>query len=148
MAAESLIMDFEAGASVPLKAYRDSVGKWTIGYGSTYNYLKERPVQEGDIISLEDAKMFLKKDIDDIRSFLLKVVKRKLLDNEMDALVSFVYNIGKYAFLKSTMLFLLNSNANKKLIADEFLKWTFANKKKSEGLLRRRIMERKIFLGI
>lgn len=149
MAAESLIMKFEAGSSPPpLVAYRDSGGVWTIGYGSTFNYLKNRPVMQGDVITESDAIDFLKKDINDVKVFLLKVVRRKLSSNEFDALVSFVYNVGKNNFLRSKMLRLLNTGVDKKIVANEFDRWVFDNGRVVPGLVTRREREKKIFLGI
>lgn len=54
-----------------LKAYKDTVGVWTIGYGNTYYPLEFRikgKVKDGDIITKEEAdyilERLLKEDFD------------------------------------------------------------------------------------
>ncbi|MBI4738351.1 peptidoglycan-binding protein [Candidatus Woesearchaeota archaeon] len=45
-------------------AYIDPVGVWTIGYGSTFNFDHNRPVQKGDIIDRPTAELWLNQEID------------------------------------------------------------------------------------
>nr|WP_258191579.1 glycoside hydrolase family protein [Pseudomonas aeruginosa] len=46
--------------------------------------------------------------------------------NEFDALVSLVFNIGGSNFSRSTMLRLINEKAEARKIGAEFLKWVYA----------------------
>ena len=62
------------------------------------------------------------------------------------ALVSLAYNIGTGAFASSTLLRLLNSGADKKLVANQFLRWNKVQGKEVKGLTNRRIIERELFL--
>lgn len=84
-----LIQKFEGFRSV---AYQDSVGVWTIGYGST------KGVKKGDVISEYAATERMKSEI---KSYYGKEVERiaskcgwSLNSNQFDALVSFTYNLG------------------------------------------------------
>jgi len=77
-------------------------------------------------------------------------VKVALTQNQFDALVSFVYNLGVEAFRTSTLLRKLN-NADYRGAAAEFKRWKNAtvNGKLTElaGLVRRRKSEEQLFLS-
>ena len=72
-----------------LKAYKDPVGVWTIGYGHT------KGVKKGDVITQQQAEDLLKQDL---ATYEAKVDKYNSTyhfnQNQFDALVSFCYNIG------------------------------------------------------
>ena len=77
-----------------LKAYLCPAGYWTIGWGSRF-YENGNPVKEGDIISKERAEQLFKHVTkyfhDEIVNKLLKV---KLNENQLSALISFAFNVG------------------------------------------------------
>lgn len=143
-----LINEFETGNNVNryLKAYQDPVGIWTIGYGSIYNYAANRRVQQGDQIDEPTARQWMAKEIESKRTAILGLVKRPLTQNQLDSIVSLVYNIGVGAFGSSTMLKRINLGEDKQTIANEFDKWVYAGGKKLPGLVRRRAAEKKLFL--
>lgn len=85
-----LIAHFEG---VKLRAYQDTGGIWTVGYGTTH-YPDGRKIKEEDIISLEYAKTLFAYDLRKFETIVLSKVKRELLQREFDALVSFCYNCG------------------------------------------------------
>ena len=66
--------------------------------------------------------------------------------NQFDALVSFVFNMGVGAFSTSTMLKFINAN-HFPLAAGQFDRWVYAKGKKLEGLVKRRKEEKELFLG-
>ena len=68
-----------------------------------------------------------------------------LTDNQCAAILSFVYNIGVNAFINSTFKKKLQ-NSTFKDAAGEFDVWVFAKGKKSNGLIRRRLAEKDLFL--
>ena len=68
--------------------------------------------------------------------------------NEFDALVSFVYNLGSGNFISSTLLKLINANASPVEIAQQFIKWNKCNGEPLDGLTRRREAERDLYLGV
>lgn len=126
------------------KAYKDSAGIWTIGYGSIK--VDDRPVQEGDTITKEKAVLQMQKDLAWAQTAVNKYVRVGLSQHQFDALVSLVYNIGETAFSKSTLLRHLNQQ-NFILAAQEFPKWNKAGGKTVQGLTNRRLKEKEIFEG-
>jgi GH24 family phage-related lysozyme (muramidase) len=137
----SLIKRFEGFRS---KAYQDSVGIWTIGYGTTK--VNERPVQQGDICTKEEAETYLLSDMKSIAEEPIKRNTRSLISQSMfDALVCFTYNVGPGNFAKSTLLKDLNSGKYLDSAAG-FLQWNKAGGVELSGLTRRRIAEKDLFL--
>lgn len=78
---------------VRLRAYRDSVGVWTIGVGHT-----GPEVYPGFPITLDQAMEMLETDLKTAAARLQSVVKREVIndltDNQYAALLSFVFNLG------------------------------------------------------
>ena len=132
-----LIKSFEG---LRLSAYRDPVGIWTIGYGTT------RGVREGMQITERMADELLLGDVAYFENVVRSLVKVSLTDNEFSALVSFVYNLGEGNLSRSTLLKKLNAG-DKAGAADEFLRWNRAGGKALRGLTRRREAERALFLS-
>lgn len=123
-----------------LKAYQDSVGVWTIGYGNTF-YGDGSRVKPGDVITQAQANDLLPIIVKKFAMDVYKFVKRPLLQHEYDALVSFTYNVGIGNFEKSTLLKKVNNNAPGDQIQAEFAKWNKAGGKVLNGLIRRRNSE-------
>ena len=132
-----LITAFEG---LRLEAYLCPANVWTIGYGHTNN------VKKDDCCTKEQAIEFLKSDLKFFEDGIKKLVKIELNQNQFDALVSFVFNIGLGAFKNSTMLKFLNKN-HLPLAAGQFDRWIFANGKKINGLIKRRKAEKELFLS-
>lgn len=134
----TLIKKFEG---LRLESYRDPVGIWTIGYGTT------KGVTEGLRITKEDAERLLLDDLTKVRlpelTVLLDVVTS---NNELCALLSFCYNVGMGALAKSTLLRKLNSGRPREEVANEFLRWNKAGGRILHGLTKRRFAERALFL--
>ena len=121
-----------------LEAYKDTGGKWTIGYGHTKN------VKPGDKITKEEAKKFLREDFDS-HSYVLKEIKIPLTENQKIAIASFVYNIGVSAFKNSGVFRELN-NGNIDKAIQILAQYTKDDKKVEQpGLVRRRNEEIKLF---
>lgn len=102
---------------VRLKAYLDSVGVPTIGWGHTKGVLM------GQTITLEQAEKFFLEDLDSHAAPILAAVKVPLADHQKDALISIAFNIGVGAFKKSTFLKRINAGASPKQIADAIMMW-------------------------
>lgn len=113
----AIIKGHEAFRSKP---YKDSVGKPTIGYGFTY-YLDGKPVKLSDPeITQAQADMILRQLIaTDFQRF----VPTNVNQNQFDALVSLIYNIGVNNFNNSTLKKKVIANPNDPTIASEFAKW-------------------------
>lgn len=127
-----------------LKAYLCPAGVWTIGYGNTY-HLDNNKVKEGDVITLEQAKDLFDKKIKLYEDAVNKNVKVTLTQNAYNALVSFCYNVGMFAFQTSTLLKKINSKSSFEDIAKEFKKWVHAGKKLISVLVNRRKREINLF---
>lgn len=124
------------------KAYKDTGGVWTIGYGTTK--VDGRPVDAGLTCTKQQATEWLKADLSWAQTAVNKLVRVPLKQNQFDALVSFVYNIGEYAFSRSTLLRLLNAKQYDR-VAMEFDRWIYDNGKVVHGLQVRRNFERALF---
>ncbi|HCM2254009.1 TPA: lysozyme, partial [Salmonella enterica subsp. enterica serovar Agbeni] len=121
-------------------AYQDGGGVWTIGYGHT------RGVKQGQVINHEQADEFLDSDLRQVESCISERVTVALNQNQFDALVSFVFNVGRQAFSDSTLLKKLNEG-NYRAAADQFTRWVYDNDKFVQGLYNRRVAERDLFLS-
>ena len=126
------------------RAYKDSAGIWTIGFG-TIKYPTGAPVKQGDTCTREQARLYKVNDLKWVYE-ALRSVKVPLNQNEYDALCSFVYNVGGSAFKNSTLLKFLNQNKRTDA-ANEFMKWTKAGGKVVQGLVNRRAKEKALFLS-
>ena len=87
----NFIKEFEG---LELTAYRCSAGVLTIGYGHTGS-----DVTTGLTITKEQAYAFLTEDTKSAQQCVSSFVNVKVNQNEYDALVSFVFNIGTTAFV-------------------------------------------------
>lgn len=121
-------------------AYQDQRGVWTCGYGHT-----APDVREGTTCTSDQASEWLAADTEHAETAVQQLVTTEMRGHEFDALVSFVYNAGTTALKDSTLLKLVN--AGKILEAsDQFLIWDHVNGAPNAGLLRRRKVERALFL--
>jgi len=83
-------------------------GKPTIGYGTRVDL---NPELKGKKISDEVATGYVRKEMNDvIIPFIGKNVKIPLIQPQLDALASLIYNIGTGNFKKSQLLNAINSN--------------------------------------
>ena len=129
-------------------AYKDPVTAdglpITIGYGAT-RWLDGKKIELGQTISEPDAHELLMKQIATREYFVNRHISAELTQNQFDALVSFVYNVGVGNFYKSTLLTRVNKNPWDLSIADQFIKWKNASQQPVRGLLLRRLEEATIF---
>lgn len=125
--------------SLQLKAYKDSGGVWTVGWGHT------KSVYPGMHITEAAAEALLKKDLEEAETAVKDLVTAELNHNQFSALVSLVFNIGTGAFRKSTLLHHLNERQYKEA-ARQFRRWVYDNGRKLNGLVTRREKERALFV--
>lgn len=123
------------------QAYQCQAGVWTIGYGSTQG------VCQGMVISEPDATRRLEMDVQMIEMQLTRLGLR-LRQNQFDALVDFIYNLGIGAFLRSGLLQMIRVNPDNSNIATEFRKWRIAAGKPSQGLVNRREAEIRLYQSL
>lgn len=132
----NLIIAFEGFCPKATKAVKTEK-YYTIGYG---HYGKD--VDENQTITKEDALSLLKKDM---KRFETKVMKYNdcynFTQNEFDALVSFAYNVGNIDQLTA------KGTRTRKEIADAMLLYIKSGGNVLNGLRKRRIRERELFLN-
>lgn len=127
------------------KAYKDSKGIWTIGYGTIL--LNGCPVEEGMEINELVARALALGDINKTIRVVNSSILQPINQNQFDALVSFAYNIGDGGFATSSLVLAIN---HKLLINEDlFTRWnkiTVDNEKIAiQGLTNRRLREYKLF---
>ena len=133
----ALIKKFEG---LELEAYQCAAGVWTIGYGHT------KDVQPGDVWSESHANHMLEVELEEFEEYINDNVTVALSQNQFDALVSWVYNLGPANLKASTMLKVLNSGDYEGVPA-QIKRWNKAGGKVLEGLIRRREAEALLFTG-
>ncbi|NDC49328.1 MAG: lysozyme [Micrococcales bacterium] len=130
-----------------LRAYKDSGGIWTIGYGTTINPETGLPIKQGDVITKAKALEWLKIQTASVATRVKALLKRPVTENQLAALTSLAYNIGLGAFGRSTLLRKLNAGESTNAVAAEFLRWNKVNKVEVPGLTNRRKLEAELFLS-
>lgn len=134
------IMDREG---LKLHAYPDPATggePWTIGVGHTGG------VKQGDTCTREEAIDWLRQDAVTAEKCINNSVRVVLTQNQFDALVSFVFNVGCGNFRSSTLLRKLNEGDDL-AAADQFAVWNKAAGKVMAGLTNRRESEKEQFLA-
>lgn len=131
-----------------LKAYACPAGVPTIGYGTTGYVDGDKIVVGKTTITKEKAESLLHADLEKAAKRVDLLVPVGITQDQFDALVSFVYNLGVGAFVKSTLLKRIRELKMDEA-AIEFLRWNKArvNGTLTElpGLTRRRQAESHLF---
>lgn len=136
-----------------IKRADDATGFPTIGIG---HLVKPGENFDGVKLTRDQVMEIFRKDV----VYFEDVINRqnlKLTQNQFDALVSFVYNVGEgKKGVKDGLVTLRNGNpssllryvraGNMAAAADEFLKWTRSGGVQLRGLVTRRGEERALFL--
>lgn len=136
---KALIREFEG---LRLTAYKavSTEKYYTIGYG---HYGAD--VTKGITITKERAEELLTEDITPIEQHL-NAMKVNYSQNEFDALVSLIFNIGIGNFKTSTLRRKITENRDDDAIHKEFLKWIYSGGVMLPGLVKRREREANLFL--
>jgi len=122
-----------------LEAYQDQVGVWTVGYGHT-----GPDVKEGLTITEEEASILLAADVAWAVTCVNKSVTANINQNQFDAMVDFVFNLGCARLVQSTLLKMVNAG-DFDGAAQQFLRWNKAGGKVIRGLTKRRHAEADLF---
>ena len=140
-------VELERSEGLKLVAYLCSAKVWTIGIGTTI-YPNGVKVKKGDVITKEQAYEYASHDIAQFEIAVNRLVQVPLNQNQFDALISFVFNVGAGSLAKSTLLERLNQG-DYKGAEKAFAMWnkeTVNGKKiKSKGLADRRKREAALF---
>ena len=145
-----LIKNFEGFSD---KLYNDPAGHCTVGYGTLVHrgncdgQTSEQPYTSG--VTKDRATELLTHEAGGFAGTINSKVTVPLNQNQFDALVSFVYNVGPGAFEKSTLLKLLNQGKYDS-VPTELKKWTKARQNGQvvdlPGLVKRRAAEAELFV--
>lgn len=119
-------------------AYLDTGGVPTIAYGHT------RGVKLGDTCTRDQARAWLAEDVCDSEQAVGDLVHVALNQNQFDALVDFVFNLGRHHLENSSLLKLLNRGMYG-AAAKQFALWIYDAGHKQPGLVLRREAERQLF---
>ena len=144
------ITDFEGFSAKP---YLDITGKPTIGFGATYYENGAKVTMQDKPITRERALELKAFHIQEKENAVRRLVKSNINQNQFDALVSWVYNLGEGNLKTSTMLKKINANPNDPTIKNSWLQWNKSRNPRtgklevSNGLTRRRNEEVAIYFS-
>ena len=102
------------------RAYRDVAGKWTIGIGHLIQPDEDQLMTA--TLTHDAAKAILWNDVQAAMDTVNDMVSVPLNQGQFDALVSFTFNIGCAAFMRSTLLQKLNQG-HCCAVPDEMRRW-------------------------
>ncbi len=150
-----LIQYLEGGPK--LKPYVDTAGNKTYGVGHLLKKDKEGNVIDADILKVtgkkepevltaEQAEELFKLDLKVFEDELNGVLSAPIEQEEFDALMSFSYNCGLGKRVRDAIIKRIN-NHDFEEVPDKMLDWCIAGGKKDVGLLKRRHIERLIFMN-
>jgi lysozyme len=124
-----------------LKAYRCPAGVLTIGYGHT-----GPDVREGKKITVDEAESLLSTDATHASDSVLELTSGNVSQGQLDALTSFVFNLGS-SKLKTSTLLRKHRAGNYAGAAAEFGRWIYADGRIEPGLIKRRAAETHLYLS-
>jgi lysozyme len=131
------IKEFEGFSAKP---YRDSAGILTIGYGTT------KDADKYQNISKAQADLLLRRDLATFEDQLNNYIAARgyeLTQNQFDALVSFLYNVG--SIRAGSGLDTAIRSGKPKVVAANIQRYVFAGGQKLAGLVKRRNYEAMLF---
>ena len=130
-----------------LKSYKDTSGIITIGYGHTGN------VKENDKITLQQAEDYFKEDLINAEipanavNTTLLMKEMQLIQNNFDALVCLIFNIGSTRFSHSNLFNQLVTDPKHHAIIVYWMQYVFSGKNVSICLVQRRSIELAYFFS-
>lgn len=144
-------------SKIGLQPKKDPVCIWTVGYGHALVDKTSKKFLRGEVdkvkaysmypnLSVAEAESMLKADIDNFTFELIQVCSSNgifLLQRQLDALVSFTFNVGINTFLKSTMFQRLKKGDMN--VGNEFRRYKFSKGQLLAGLICRRETEKTLY---
>jgi lysozyme len=133
---------------VRFKPYRDVIGLWTVGAGHLIEGGKQLPDSWNRTFTEREVDALLRHDLLRFEAGLSRLLPNvHFRQNEYDALISFVFNLGLGTLQRSTLRQSLLRN-DKLQASKAFLKYIYAGGKVVEGLKKRRLAEQQLFLSV
>ena len=128
------------------KAYKDTGGVVTVGFGSTYNHDAKRKVIESDTVTKEKAIEWMKIDASEVIRQANVYIKVKLNPDQSASICDYIYNRGIGNFLRTQLDELINSGASIDKICAEItgtglkdragnLLWGLGRRRRSQAFL-------------
>jgi lysozyme len=116
------------------------------GYSIGYGHLM-RADETYQSITQDKADELFNADVGWAEKAVFNSVLAPITQAQFDALVSFCFNVGRSAFVNSTLLRRLNAGDSIANIGHEFSRWVFASGKVNDGLVMRREAEYQQFMA-
>lgn len=138
------------------KVYKDSAGLPTIGVGHLLTKDESASgkililgisTKYGEGLTASQIDQLLVQDLAGAEGAVNSGVEAALTQNQFDALVSFVFNVGRTAFYNSTLRKVLNAGKYKE-VPNQLRRWNRAGGVVVAGLSNRRENEIKLFGGV
>jgi len=115
--------------SLRLNSYLCPAKVWTIGYGHTRTAVNNMKITEKQAVDL------LVSDLSVAETGINVLTKNiNLNQNQYDALVSFVFNVGVKAFRSSTLLKRIKAKESNDKIKEAFMMWRFGGNGENNGI--------------
>jgi|SRR5215211_503369 len=130
-----------------LKMYNDPTNNATIGIGHLIHMGPingREPAEFRQPITRQRAIELLMQDANKAASAVHRLVRRPLNQPQVDALISFVFNVGEGNFASSTLRRKLNAG-DVGSVPHELSRWTLSQGNRLPGLVRRRAAEGRLF---
>jgi lysozyme len=139
----NLICDAEGFVPHP---YKDQIGRWTIGYGTTF-YPGGKNVAYGDpAISKEQAIQYLTAYVNaHAIPTINQYITVPLNQNQVDSLCSFIYNLGPGPLVTGHITYVINNHGACDAVQAEFKKWVYAAHHVLPDLVKRRQKEASLY---
>ena len=115
-------------------SYRCAANKKTIGFGSL-KLIDGSPVQDNMSITMQEAEELLAHELKEYEGYINDMVTVPLKQNEMDAMVSWVFNLGPTNLKNSTLLRVLNEGKYHE-VPEQIKRWNKVNGEVNEGLVK------------
>ena len=135
--------------------YPDDGGVATIGYGTTIYPNGKRVTLKDKPITKEQAWTYLEYHCEIVAKQIEPLIKVELNQNQIDAIISFVYNEGIGQFRDSTLFIIINNNPNDLIsIKEQWMRWVYGYNSKTKqqeivkGLENRRMIEFNLYSKI
>lgn len=131
----AIIKQFEGFSPTPIP----DLDKKQIGYGHDI-----QPGESLTSLTEQEATDLLAKDLADRASSIERHIRPALNDNQFSALLSLVYNVGTGPLIGHLGQYI--NLYRWEQAADEFPRWSFADHRQLDGLVKRREAEKQLFL--